>query len=112
MPITATRPATRIFEDDNASPRKASKQAKSHRRIPSVGDVLRGRRPKENNPPKEQTQHTQTPLGERHINSPPQPKRVPLKDEESRPKMHKKTDSSVSLKSLMGGKEEQRDPSS
>lgn len=109
MPITATRPATRIFEDDHASPTKVSKQAKSHRRIPSVGDVLRGRRLKENDSPKEQSQSSQKPLGERQINSPPQPKRAPIKGEESQPKMHKKTDSSVSLKSLMGYKEEQRE---
>jgi hypothetical protein len=113
MPTAATRPAARIFEDENASPTKPPKQAKSHKRIPSVGDVLRGRRLKENDPPKQQAQPGQSPLGERHINSPPPPpKRVPLKAEESRPKVHKKTDGSVSLKSLMGFKEEQRDTSS
>jgi hypothetical protein len=112
MPTAATRPATHIFEDENAGPTKPSKQAKSHKRIPSVGDVLRGRRLKGNDPPKHQAQPPQSPLGERHINSPPPLKRVPLKGEESRPKMHKKTDSSVSLKSLMGYKEEQRDASS
>jgi hypothetical protein len=108
MPTAATLPATRIFEDENASPTKQPKQAKSHRRIPSVGDVLRGRRLKENDPPKKPVQPGQSPLGERHINSPPQPKLVPLKAEDNRPKMHKKTDSSVSLKSLMGYKEEGR----
>jgi hypothetical protein len=112
MPTTATRPATRIFEDDNASPTKVSKQVKSHRRIPSVGDVLRGRRLKEDDSPQEQTPSSQKPLGERQVNSPPQPKRVPIKGEESRPKMHKKPDSSVSLMALMGYKEQQREGSS
>lgn len=109
MPTAAALPATRIFEDENASPTKSSKPAKSHKRIPSVGDVLRGRRLKENDLPKKEAQQGQSPLGERHINSPPQPKAVPLKDEDGRPKMHKKTDSSVSLKSLMGYKEEARE---
>jgi len=111
MPTAATLPPTRIFEDDDASPSKSVKEkpAKSHRRIPSVGDVLRGRRLKENDPAKRQVQPVQNPLGERHINSPPQPKRVPLKSEDSRPKIHKKADSSVSLRSLIGYKDEARE---
>ena len=106
MPTVAATPATCIFEDENTSPTKSSKLAKTHRRIPSVGDVLRGRRAKEDDYPRKQVQPGQSPLGERHINSPPQPKRVPLKSEDSRPKMHNKADSSVSIKSLIGYKAE------
>ncbi len=107
MPTIAAPPATCIYEDKYTSPSKASKP-KGHKRIPSVGDVLRGRR-KENEAPKSQLQPGQSPLGERHINSPPQAKRVPLKGEESRPTMHKKTQSSSSFRSLIGGKDRQTD---
>ena len=106
MPTAAAAPATYIFEDECASPTKPSRAGKSHKRTPSVGDVLRGRRQKESDSPKKQIQPGQSPLGERHINSPPQPKRVPLKGEDSRPKMHNKANSSVSLKSLMSYKKE------
>jgi hypothetical protein len=111
MPTAATLPPTRIFEDHDAIPTKPVKKKpdKSHRRIPSVGDVLRGRRLKENDRPKRQVQPVQKPLGERHVNSPPQPKLVPLKSEDGRSKIHKKADSSISLKSLMGYKDETRE---
>lgn len=97
--------ATRIFEDADADA-KSSKILKGHKRTPSVGEFLRGRKNKENGPPKVRnhspgTRTAETPLGERHINSPPQPRRVPIKDEPTRPTMHKKTKSSISLKSLV-----------
>lgn len=112
MPAAAALPATLIYEDDNINPSKPSKTSRNHKRIPSVGDVLRGRRTKENDPPEAQVQPGQSPLGERHINSPPQAKRVPLKGEDSRPKMHKKTESSSSFKSFMGVRDKQADTSS
>lgn len=44
-----------------------------------------------------------SPLGERHINSPPQTHKVPLKDgPRSRPPMHKKTSSATSFKGFFG----------
>jgi len=49
---------------------------------------------------------TPGPLGERHINSPPQPKKIPLKDEpSSKPPMHKKTGSATSFKGFLLGRE-------
>ena len=100
-----------IYED--AEPAKSKK---SHKRVPSVGDVLRGRR-KETSPTKSASPtkndcSSPSPLGERHINSPPQPKRVPLKQEDGRPPMHKKTGSTVSLKEMIMGKERNKDDGS
>ncbi|KAK5958386.1 hypothetical protein OHC33_000228 [Knufia fluminis] len=63
------------------------------------------------NPMKSQT--TPSPLGERHINSPPPPKKVPLKDEpQSRPPMHKKTGSATSFKGFLLGRERSNDENS
>ncbi|RMZ82524.1 hypothetical protein DV737_g2032, partial [Chaetothyriales sp. CBS 132003] len=96
--------AARIYED----PEPARANMKTHSRAPSVGDILRGRK-KHASPEKQQGQyHSPSPLGERHVNSPPpglSAVRVPLRQEDvSRPSMHKKTGSSVSLKELiMGG---------
>lgn len=98
-----------IFED--VEPTKTSR---SHKRMLSVGDVLRGRR-KENSPTKpvqltRESQASPSPLGERHINSPPQPKKVPLKGEDTqRPPFHKKTGSTTSLKDFIMGKEKNQD---
>ncbi|KAK5072997.1 hypothetical protein LTR64_000596 [Lithohypha guttulata] len=51
-----------------------------------------------------------SPLGERHINSPPQAVKVPLKDEpQSRPRMHKKTGSATSFKGFLLGREKSND---
>ena len=53
-----------------------------------------------------------SPLGERPINSPPPPKKVPLKDESSaRPPMHKKTGSATSFKGFFSGREKKNDDS-
>jgi hypothetical protein len=102
--------AAQIYEDP-----EPPKQRKTHKRTPSVGDMLRGRK-KDASPTKmDLSRHeynNPSPLGERHINSPPQPTRVPLKQESSRPPMHKKTGSSVSLKDLIMGKERQDDSGS
>lgn len=97
--------ATRMFEDADADA-KASRAMKGHKRTPSVGAFLRGRKHAEHDPAKARAHSPvaripETPLGERHINSPPQPRRVPVKDDASRPAMHKKTQSGVSLKSLV-----------
>ena len=106
-----TQEVANIYEDPvTTSPKK------NHKRVPSVGDVLRGRR-KENSPtkpgrPLHNAGASPSPLGERHINSPPQPKRIPLKRDESRPPMHKKTGSSVSLKDMIMGKEKNNDTGS
>ena len=92
---------SRIFEDPE------TRQSANHKRDRSVGDVLRGRRADKESPKKQQTESRhaqQSPLGERQINSPPQTTKVPLKDESSRPTMHKKTASSSSFKSLIGVK--------
>ena len=102
-----------IFEDPE--PQQRGRKPK-HTRTPSVGDVLRGRRKENCSPTKSQKQqdrdpvNSASPLGERHINSPPPPKRIPTKssDESSQPPQrptHKKTGSSVSLKGLLLGKE-------
>ena len=100
-----------IYEDP-----EPAKSKKSHKRVPSVGDVLRGRR-KENSPtksgrPTSNNCSSPSPLGERHINSPPQPKRVHLKQDESRPPMHKKTGSTVSLKEMIMGKDKSHETGS
>ena len=95
-----------IYEDPEPP---TPKSKKGHKRVPSVGDVLRGRR-KDVSPSKadrspQKASASPSPLGERHINSPPAPKRVPLKTDESRPPMHKKTGSTVSLKDIIMGKD-------
>lgn len=101
-----------IFEDSQPEPRG---RRPYHSRVPSVGDVLRGRRKESQSPVKSQKLHagagsdSASPLGERHINSPPQPKRSPTKTgDETRPPAtptHKKTGSSVSLRGFILGKE-------
>lgn len=106
MPPSVAQTA-RIFEDPEP---QTSPKKKGHKRVPSVGDVLRGRR-KDNNASTEQTYTYSShghpsPLGERHINSPPQPRKVPLKDEHDvRPSMHKKTGSATSFKGFLLGRE-------
>jgi hypothetical protein len=80
-----------------------------------VADVFSGRR-KENMSPNKHDRHARevtnsaSPLGERHINSPPAPKRITTKtgEENARPPArpgHKKSGSSVSLKTLLMGKD-------
>lgn len=107
---TATPAATCIFEDADAfEEAKGSRTARRHKKTTSVGEFLRGRRNKEQDPSKvdadsPSTRTAETPLGERHINSPPQIRRTPLKNEESRPTMHKKTKSSISFKSMVKDK--------
>ena len=84
----------RIFEDSDADPVTNKKKGFSAFSSPT-------KRQKETRP-----------LGERHINSPPQPKKVPLKDESStstRPPMHKKTGSTTSLKGFLLGREKSND---
>src|SRR5271163_2321191 len=104
--MPATMPSsTRIFEDPQ--PRR------HHKRVPSVGDVLRGRRMKDKESQEPEAdgaaRHTgQNPLGERHLNSPP-PRRGFGQDDVSRPSMHKKTNSSISLKGFMKSKEKPAD---
>ncbi|KEF57735.1 uncharacterized protein A1O9_05655 [Exophiala aquamarina CBS 119918] len=109
-----------IFEDSQPEPRG---RRPYHSRVPSVGDVLRGRRKESNSPvksqkqyPREASESASSPLGERHINSPPPPKRVPTKTgNETRPPAtptHKKTASSVSLKGFILGKEKPLDTGS
>ncbi len=112
----------RIFEDE-PEPQQRGRKA-NHSSTPSVsmGDVLRGRRKESRSPTKAQKQpgrdvlNSASPLGERHINSPPPPKRIATKsgDEPSRPSRptHKKTGSSVSLKGLILGKEKGADTGS
>lgn len=110
MPPSVAQTA-RIFEDPEppTSPKK-----KGHKRVPSVGEVLRGRR-KENDTSAKQNSSTAnhahpSPLGERHINSPPPPKKIPLKDEsQTRPSMHKKTASATSFKGFLLGREKSND---
>src|ERR1700761_4248440 len=79
-----------IFEDPE--PQRRGRKG-NHSRTPSIADALR-RRQKENcSPTKSQKQpspdavQSASPLGERHINSPPPPKRVVTKsgDGPSRP---------------------------
>ncbi|KIX05197.1 uncharacterized protein Z518_06069 [Rhinocladiella mackenziei CBS 650.93] len=109
----------RIFED----PEPQQRGRKSHHnRVPSVGDVLRGRRKESQSPTKSSKPsshdgvYSASPLGERHINSPPPPKRITIKsDDEPRPTLppaHKKAGSSVSLKGFMLGKEKNPDSGS
>ena len=108
-----------IFEDSQPEPRG---RRPYHSRVPSAGDVLRGRRKESKSPVKSQQQYplegseSASPLGERHINSPPQPKRIPTKPaDESRPPAtptHKKTGSSVSLRGIILGKEKPSDTGS
>lgn len=103
-----------IFEDAESEPQQRGRRL-DNSRTPSVGEALRGRRKEYCSPTKLPKQTTReavgsaSPLGERHINSPPQPKRVLTKsgDEPLPPTRpaHKKTGSSVSLKSLLRGKE-------
>ncbi len=100
----STQEVANIYEDSEPIQSK-----RSHKRVPSVGDVLRGRK-KENSPTKSgrainNGYSSPSPLGERHINSPPQPKRIPLKGDDSRPPMHKKTGSTASLKEMIMGKD-------
>ena len=100
--------ATRIFEDAEADA-KSSTALKPRKRTPSVGQFLRGRKNKENDPPKVAAHNpaskgSETPLGERHINSPPQARRILVRDDIERPAIHKKTKSSLSLKSLIKDK--------
>lgn len=110
----------RIFEDPDQGMPITSPKKKTHKRVPSVGEVLRGRR-KENESPSKATSaiayinhdSTPSPLGERHINSPPQPRKVPLKDEsQSRPAMHKKTGSATSFKEFLLGRDKSSDAES
>lgn len=109
MPNSVLQPA-QIYEDPDAA---STSPRKSHKRVPSVGDVLRGRR-RDNSPSKAlRSPHTEdctspSPLGERHINSmsPSQPVKVPTKQEDgTRPPMHKKASSTVSLKELIMGRQ-------
>ncbi|RMD41275.1 hypothetical protein DV735_g3856, partial [Chaetothyriales sp. CBS 134920] len=98
-----------IYED----PEPPRLQQKTHSRVASVGEILRGRKKPTSSAdkPEDQYQTTANPLGERHVNSPPPPPAgmpVPLRREEEqqqhRRPMHKKTGSAVSLKELiMGG---------
>ncbi|KAH0829590.1 hypothetical protein AYO21_07564 [Fonsecaea monophora] len=109
-----------IFEDPE--PQQRGRRA-NHNRAPSVGDVLRGRQRDNVSPAKPQkpsgreVANSASPLGERHINSPPQPKRIATKsgDEPGRLALshtHKKTGSSVSLKGIILGKEKSTDTGS
>ena len=102
---------THIFEDARPSRRSPVKEqsGKSHKRTPSVGAILRGRRLKENDPSQtepveDSNRPREKPLSERHINSPPSSQRIPLKTDERQSYTHKKTKSSVSLRSLLGEK--------
>lgn len=110
MPSSVAQTA-RIFEDPEP---QTSPKKKGHKRVPSVGDVLRGRRRENDNtsrPNSTQSNHVHpSPLGERHINSPPQPRKIPLKDEsDARPTLHKKTGSATSFKGFLLGREKSND---
>ena len=104
MPTKAMPPA-HIFED----PEESTKSKRLHGRVGSVGNVLRGRKVKEeetharSQTPKSRVEN-QPPLSERHINSPPQPRTVPLKDDTPSRPIHKKTNSAISLKDFMRSK--------
>lgn len=109
-----------VFEDPEPEQR-GRKPYQS--RAPSTPAASRGRRKENHSPTKSLYQHQQespapaaNPLAERHINSPPQPKKVATKfNDEQRPpahRSHKKTGSSVSLKGLILGKEKNIDASS
>ena len=106
MPAAAT---PRIHEDEKVTPVKAMKASKGHKRIPSVGDVLRGRKHDKMIAPNNQSETSTAPLGELHLNSPPQSQRVLVKGDGTRPRMHKKADSSVSISSIFGSKDKQSD---
>ncbi|KIV83178.1 hypothetical protein PV11_05228 [Exophiala sideris] len=103
-----------IFEDAESEPQQRGRRL-DQSRTPSVGEALRGRRKENCSPTKLSKQPTRevfgsaSPLGERHINSPPPPKRVPTKsgDDQLPPQrpIHKKTGTSVSLKGFLRGKE-------
>ncbi|KAJ9605574.1 hypothetical protein H2200_010231 [Cladophialophora chaetospira] len=109
----------RIFEDDPEPPQRGRKA--NHGSTPSVpvSDAFKGRRKENVSPTKLRKQsspdtlNSASPLGERHINSPPPPKRIATKsgEEPSKPSRptHKKTGSSVSLKELILGKEKVAD---
>lgn len=115
-PATTVHQVARIFEDADTEPERRP----NHSRAISVGDVLRGRRKENCSPTRPQNASPQkksardgvspaSPLGERHINSPPQPKRILTKtgDEPRPPRTptHKKTGSSVSLRGFILGKD-------
>ncbi|KAI1613011.1 armadillo-type protein [Exophiala viscosa] len=103
-----------IFEDAESEPQQRGRRL-NHNRTPSAGEALKGRRKETDSPtklskqPARETHGSASPLGERHINSPPPPKRVPTKtgDEPLPPQRpaHKKTGSSVSLKGFLRGRE-------
>ena len=106
---------TRVFEDVEEAA-AAVRTPQKHKRTPSMGEFLRGRRNKENDASRTQQQvrspsrgATEKPLGERPVNSPSQLCRVPIKDEEwaVRPVMPKKAKTGISLKSLVNGTEAQ-----
>jgi hypothetical protein len=101
-----------IFEDPDPQPRG---RKANPGRIPGVGEPSTDRRKENRSPTKLRRQpsppvaSSASPLGERHINSPPPPKRIATKSgdeptKQTRP-THKKTGSSVSLKGLILGKE-------
>lgn len=103
-----TPPVAQIFED----PDDALKSKKMmHKRVHSVGDILKGRKMKESagEDLKSNSVVQDGALQERHLNSPPQIQRVPLKDGKSQQSRHKKTNSAVSLKSFMKSKEKNSD---
>ncbi|KAG9782035.1 GTPase-binding protein rid1 [Exophiala dermatitidis] len=108
-----------IFEDPEPQQR-GRRTYRSH--APSATDVVKSRRKENQSPTKTLPRDYQdkissaSPLGERHINSPPQTKRVATKfgEEQRSPAKpgHKKTGSSVSLRGLILGKEKAIDESS
>ena len=112
MPTKAMPPA-QIFED----PEEPTKSRRWHKRVGSLGDGLRGKKTTEENSdhlsrtPKPRID-TQPPLSERHINSPPQPRTLPLKDETPSRPTHKKTNSAISLKDFMKSKTSATEPES
>ncbi|KIV98091.1 hypothetical protein PV10_01778 [Exophiala mesophila] len=112
---------SQIFEDPEPATR--GRRLHQHHDRPTADDAgERGRRrylshspTKKPLPPLDrQTNISTSPLGERHINSPPQPKRIPTKsgDGTGAPitPIHKKSGSSVSLRGLILGKEKSYDP--
>ena len=118
--------AHRIYEDtEDWSNPSAIMPLKHHKRAQSAADGLHGRPHKENHAPNTQpflpldpphASH-QRPLGERRHNvdesqSPQRPQKVPTKPEEGRPGLHKKTKSTVSLKSLLKDKDKSSDAGS
>ncbi|EXJ76885.1 hypothetical protein A1O3_10042 [Capronia epimyces CBS 606.96] len=110
-----------IFEDPE--PQQRGRQTyRNHNHAPSAAEALNGQRKENQSPTKPTYQHHReiyapaSPLGERHINSPPQSRRVATKlESDHRPvahRSHKKTGSSISLKGLILGKERNFDSSS